>query len=89
VEGISTGSRQNLSMRMLMRRFARFGDAHLKNTEEHVQRWCSISCTKASANSILCFVLPQRMARRLSKTVWKFEDLLKMIDWNSQGGLSL
>jgi IS1 family transposase len=72
--------RQNLSMRMGMRRFTRLTNAHSKKIENHGHaialyfmhyNYCKIHTTTR--------VTPA-MAAGLSKTVWEIEDLLKLID---------
>ena len=72
--------RQNLSMRMGMRRFTRLTNAHSKKLENHGHavslyfmhyNYCKIHSTLR--------VTPA-MAAGLSKTVWEVEDLLKLND---------
>jgi IS1 family transposase len=72
--------RQNLSMRMGMRRFTRLTNAHSKKLENHGHavslyfmhyNYCKIHSTLR--------VTPA-MAAGLSKTVWEVENLLKLID---------
>jgi hypothetical protein len=72
--------RQNLSMRMGMRRFTRLTNAHSKKVENHAHaialyfmhyNYCKIHSTLR--------VTPA-MAAGLSTTVWEIEDLLKLID---------
>jgi IS1 family transposase len=72
--------RQNLSMRMGMRRFTRLTNAHSKKIENHGHaialyfmhyNYCKIHTTTR---------ITPAMAAGLSKTVWEIEDLLKLID---------
>jgi IS1 family transposase len=72
--------RQNLSMRMGMRRFTRLTNAHSKKLENHAHaialyfmhyNYCKIHSTLR---------ITPAMAAGLSKTVWEVEDLLKLID---------
>lgn len=71
--------RQNLSMRMGMRRFTRLTNAHSKKIENHEHaialyfmhyNYCKIHTTTR---------ITPAMAAGLSKTVWEIEDLLKLI----------
>ena len=71
--------RQNLSMRMGMRRFTRLTNAHSKKIENHAHAlalyfmhydFCKIHSTLR--------VTPA-MATGLSRAVWEIEDLLKLI----------
>ncbi len=72
--------RQNLSMRMGMRRFTRLTNAHSKKIENHGHaialyfmhyNYCKIHTTLRETPA---------MAAGLSKSVWEIEDLLKLID---------
>jgi IS1 family transposase len=72
--------RQNLSMRMGMRRFTRLTNAHSKKIENHAHaialyfmhyNYCKIHSTLRVTPAMAC---------GLSREVWEIEDLLKLID---------
>jgi hypothetical protein len=72
--------RQNLSMRMGMRRFTRLTNAYSKKIENHAHaiaiyfmhyNFCKIRSTLRVTPAMACGLL---------REVWKIEDLLKLID---------
>jgi hypothetical protein len=78
--GSYLNKRQNLTMRMSMRRFTRLTNAHSKKIENH------ISCNQSALHALQLRTYHQSlrcspaMTAGVAKRLWEIEDIVKLLD---------
>jgi hypothetical protein len=72
--------RQNLTMRMSMRRFTRLTNAHSKKIENHIHAIALHYMFYNFARIHSSLRCSPAMAAGVSKTLWSIEDIVKLLD---------
>jgi IS1 family transposase len=76
----SYAERQNLTMRMQMRRFTRLTNAFSKKTENHYHMVCLYTVWYNFVRMHKTLRCSPAMAAGLSQTLWSMDDIVKLID---------
>jgi len=72
--------RQNLTMRMSMRRFTRLTNAHSKKAENHCHSLALYFCWYNFARQHSSLRISPAMAAGLTDTLWSMEDIVRLTD---------